>query len=78
MMKGVGCVIWFGPSGNSESFTGREQAFVANAALVEKMGLNAYEYQCNKGTNIKKETAEKLVRKQKSRNKDEYPCSVLY
>ncbi|HAA26095.1 MAG TPA: endonuclease IV [Ruminiclostridium sp.] len=27
---------------------------------LKKMGLNAYEYQCNKGTNIKKETAEKI------------------
>ncbi|NLG88225.1 MAG: TIM barrel protein [Clostridiaceae bacterium] len=27
---------------------------------LKKMGLNAYEYQCNKGVNIKKETAEKI------------------
>ena len=27
---------------------------------LKNMGLNAYEYQCNKGTNIKKETAEKI------------------
>lgn len=27
---------------------------------LSEMGLNAYEYQCNKGTNIKKETSEKI------------------
>lgn len=29
-------------------------------AWLSAMGLNAYEYQCNKGTNIKRETAEKI------------------
>jgi deoxyribonuclease-4 len=61
MMKGVGCVIWFGPSGNSESFyrEGNRHSWQMPRWL-KKMGLNAYEYQCNKGTNIKKETAEKI------------------
>ncbi|HEY8500303.1 MAG TPA: TIM barrel protein [Clostridia bacterium] len=60
-MKGVGCVIWFGPSGNSESFyrAGNRHSWQMPRWL-KKMGLNAYEYQCNKGTNIKKETAEKI------------------
>lgn len=54
-------MIWFGPSGNSESFyrEGNRHSWQMPRWL-KKMGLNAYEYQCNKGTNIKKETAEKI------------------
>jgi len=54
-------VIWFGPSGNSESFyrEGNRHSWQMPRWL-KKMGLNAYEYQCNKGVNIKKETAEKI------------------
>jgi len=54
-------MIWFGPSGNSNSFY--EEGYRHSYQMPEwlgKMGLNAYEYQCNKGTNIKKETAEKI------------------
>jgi len=53
--------IWFGPSGNSSKFY--EDGYKHSYQMPEwlrNMGLNAYEYQCNKGTNIKKETAEKI------------------
>ena len=54
-------MVWFGPSGNSVSFyrEGNRHSWQMPRWL-KKMGLNAYEYQCNKGTNIKKETAEKI------------------
>ncbi|NLM11357.1 MAG: TIM barrel protein [Clostridiaceae bacterium] len=54
-------MIWFGPSGNSEKFyeDGNKHSHQMPEWL-KNMGLNAYEYQCNKGTNIKKETAEKI------------------
>lgn len=54
-------MIWFGPSGNSEKFyqDGLKNSWQMPAWLSD-MGLNAYEYQCNKGTNIKRETAEKI------------------
>ncbi len=54
-------MIWFGPSGNSEQFyqDGFKNSWQMPAWL-SAMGLNAYEYQCNKGTNIKRETAEKI------------------
>lgn len=54
-------MIWFGPSGNSEKFY--QEGYKSSWQMPEwlaKMGLNAYEYQCNKGTNIKKETSEKI------------------
>lgn len=54
-------MIWFGPSGNSEKFyrEGFKNSWQMPAWLAQ-MGLNAYEYQCNKGTNIKMETALKI------------------
>ncbi len=54
-------MIWFGPSGNSEKFycEGFKSSWQMPAWLAQ-MGLNAYEYQCNKGTNIKMETALKI------------------
>jgi deoxyribonuclease-4 len=54
-------MIWFGPSGNTEKFY--QEGFKSSWQMpswLAGMGLNAYEYQCNKGTNIKRETAEKI------------------
>lgn len=51
-------MIWFGPAGNSDSFY--EQGFAHSWQMpqwLDDMGLNAYEYQCNKGVNIKASTA---------------------
>jgi deoxyribonuclease IV len=51
-------MIRFGPSGNSESFY--EQGFKSSVQMPEwlrKMGLNAYEYQCNKGVKVSEGTA---------------------
>lgn len=51
----------FGPSGNSDSFyeEGYKSSLEAPKWLFEK-GLNAYEYSCSRGVNIKRETATKL------------------
>nr|WP_279387712.1 TIM barrel protein [Xylanivirga thermophila] len=53
--------IKFGPSGNSDSFY--EQGHKSSIDMpkwLHDMGLNAYEYPCTRGVNIKRETAQKL------------------
>jgi len=54
-------LIRFGPSGNSESFykEGHKSSVEMPAWLCEK-GLDAYEYQCNRGVNISKDMAQKI------------------
>ncbi len=51
-------MIWFGPAGNSDSFY--EQGFKRSYEMpqwLNSMGLNAYEYQCNKGVRLNDDTA---------------------
>lgn len=57
-------MIWFGPAGNSDSFyeEGYKHSWQMPQWLYEK-GLNAYEYQCNKGVHLKDETAEEIGQK---------------
>lgn len=51
-------MIRFGPSGNSESFYGQGfKSSVQMPAWLAGMGLNAYEYQCSKGVQIKENMA---------------------
>lgn len=54
----------FGPAGNSEEFyeAGYKRTLDAPAFLQQK-GLNAYEYQCGRGVNVKEETATNLGKK---------------
>ncbi len=57
-------MIWFGPAGNSDSFYG--QGFEHSWQMPEwlhNMGLNAYEYQCNKGIHLKDKTAGEIGEK---------------
>ncbi|MGI6623563.1 MAG: TIM barrel protein [Clostridiaceae bacterium] len=59
-------MIWFGPAGNSDSFY--DQGFAHSWQMpqwLNNMGLNAYEYQCNKGVNLKAETAGEIGKKAK-------------
>ncbi len=54
-------MIRFGPSGNSESFY--RQGYKSSVQMPQwlaRLGLNAYEYQCSKGINIGRTTAEEL------------------
>ena len=54
-------MINFGPAGSSLSFY--EEGMKSSVQMpgwLEKKGLNAYEYQCNKGVKIKEETAARL------------------
>jgi len=54
-------LVRFGPSGNSESFY--EQGYKSSAqmpAWLSAMGLEAYEYQCNRGVNISEKTAREI------------------
>ena len=51
----------FGPAGNSESFT--KMGYKSSLDVpeyIEKMGLDAFEYQCGRGVNIGTEKAENL------------------
>lgn len=53
--------IHFGPAGNSQSFS--EAGFKATVdapAFIQKMGLNAYEYQCGHGVSVGDATARKI------------------
>lgn len=51
-------MIRFGPSGNSESFYQQGyKSSVQMPAWLNRMGLNAYEYQCSKGVNVSEATA---------------------
>ncbi|MCX7771869.1 MAG: TIM barrel protein [Clostridia bacterium] len=57
-------MIWFGPAGNSNSFY--DQGFEHSWQMpqwLHDMGLNAYEYQCNKGIHLKDETAREIGEK---------------
>lgn len=54
---------YFGPAGNDEGFAaagGKKTADIP--AYVRAMGLNAYEYQCGRGVNIRLEKAEEFGR----------------
>lgn len=54
-------MIWFGPAGNSESFeTMGYKKMEQVPEYLEKMGLNAYEYQCGRGVRLRKDAAAKL------------------
>lgn len=54
-------MIRFGPSGNSESFY--EQGFKSSVHMpkwLRNLGLDAYEYQCNKGVKVGEGTARQI------------------
>ncbi|MCF8010421.1 MAG: TIM barrel protein [Clostridiales bacterium] len=53
--------ILFGAAGNTQSFY--DQGYKSSLYMpgwLNERGLNAYEYQCTRGVNIKQETAQKL------------------
>ena len=51
----------FGPAGNSDSFTAMGYKHSLQIPeYVEKMGLDAFEYQCGRGVNIGTEKAAEL------------------
>ena len=52
--------VWFGPAGNSDSFSRAYKSSLDAPAWVKAMGLDAYEYQCGKGVHIGEESARKL------------------
>lgn len=48
----------FGPAGNSDSFAAMKYKHTLHIPeYIEKMGLNAYEYQCGRGVNIGEQKA---------------------
>jgi deoxyribonuclease-4 len=60
-------MIRFGPSGNSASFY--EQGYKSSIpmpAWLRNMGLNAYEYQCNRGVKITQKTANEIGKEARS------------
>ena len=59
----------FGPAGNSISFS--EMGYKHSLQVpeyIEKMGLDAFEYQCGRGVNIGAEKARLLGEKAKEKN----------
>ena len=62
-------MIWFGPAGNAESFT--TMGYKSTPQIpeyLEKMGLNAYEYQCGRGVRINRDNVLKLKAGCEARN----------
>ncbi len=62
-------MVYFGPSGNSESFY--EQGYKHSVQMpgwLKNMGLDAYEYSCTKGVKLKTETALLLGEEAKKNN----------
>lgn len=54
-------MVRFGPSGNSENFYKEGyKSSVDMPSWLAKKGLNAYEYQCSRGVNIREDTAKKI------------------
>ena len=51
----------FGPAGNSESFQAMGyRKTIQVPEYITRMGLDAYEYQCGKGVNVKEDTARRI------------------
>ena len=51
---------WFGPAGNSESFSKQHKSSLQAPAWIAAQGLDCYEYQCGKGVHVGEETARRL------------------
>ncbi|MBC8569361.1 TIM barrel protein [Zongyangia hominis] len=59
----------FGPAGNSESFTAMGyKSFAEVPAYIERMGLDAYEYQCGHGVRISDASAAQLGERAREKN----------
>ena len=54
---------YFGPAGNSDSFSKKYKSSLAAPEWVKEQGLDCYEYQCGKGVHVGEETARKLGQK---------------
>lgn len=53
--------IWFGPAGTAESFSAMGYKKTTQIPdYLERMGLNAFEYQCGRGVRVNDATAESL------------------
>lgn len=53
--------IWFGPAGTAESFSSMGyKKTIQIPEYLERMGLNAFEYQCGRGVRVNDSTAESL------------------
>ncbi|MEG2074308.1 MAG: TIM barrel protein [Angelakisella sp.] len=51
-------MIWFGPAGTADSFAAMGYKKTTQIAeYVERMGLNAFEYQCGRGVRVNADTA---------------------
>lgn len=59
----------FGPAGNSDSFTAKGyKGSLDVPEYIEKMGLDAFEYQCGRGVKISEDKAEQLGELAKEKN----------
>ena len=61
--------IRFGTAGNADSFTAMGyKKTIQVPEYIEKMGLDAYEYQCGRGVRIKEEAASAFGKLAKEKN----------
>ena len=51
---------FFGPAGNSDSFSKAHKSSLAAPGWIREFGLDCYEYQCGKGVHIGEDSARKL------------------
>ena len=51
---------FFGPAGNSDSFSKAHKSSLAAPGWIRDFGLDCYEYQCGKGVHIGEDSARKL------------------
>lgn len=58
----------FGPAGSSEAFSQKYKSSLMAPAYLEAFGLDCFEYQCGRGVNIGRESAEKLGEEAKKHN----------
>ena len=61
--------IWFGPAGTADSFAAMGYKKTTQIPdYLEKMGLNAFEYQCGRGVRVNDATAESLKKQFAEKN----------
>ena len=61
-------MIWFGPAGSGDSFAAQGyKSTVQMPEYLEKMGLNAYEYQCGHGVRVNPDAAGLLKQESEAR-----------
>jgi len=59
---------FFGPAGNSDSFSAKYKASTDAPLFLKEMGLDCYEYQCGRGVRVSDKSAEALRKNAQENN----------